>query len=222
VVQISFCVLLRLTDPLSLLVAPVLFSLHQGLHTTFSLSLFSLLPIVGKFTVTNNLLFISNSTIDTELVIPIVTFRDRPYEVTHNLTFLHLDPQSPSVIQANITSFPAHANLSLTAHNLNGHVGVQLPIDTYEGSVELGSNDGRVVGMFVSWVNSTANPRSPYILSFEHQYEHKDASGTNWADGEVVWRGEGGKSVGIGQGEIVMMTDEGTIFLAAQTDWWGY
>jgi len=51
---------------------------------------------------------------------------------------------------------------------------------------------------------------------------NKDGSGTNWAEGEVVWRGEGGTNVGLGKGEIRLMTEKGTIFLAAGTTWWGY
>jgi len=199
--------------------------LQGGFNCSASLSLFSLLPILGRYTVSESLLFISNSTISTEIfVLPFSywsTYHGTHSE-THNFTILQLDPLSPSLLQTNITSFPTHDNLSLTALSLNGNIGLELPIDVYEGSVELGTNKGHTTGEFVSWVNSTAYPRSPNVMEIDEETQNKDRTGTNWAQGEVVWRGEGGKEVGIGKGEIKLMTEEGIAFLAAGTTWWGY
>ncbi|KAL7411580.1 hypothetical protein BDY24DRAFT_435732 [Mrakia frigida] len=196
-----------------------------GFNTSTSLSLFSLLPIVGQYTVTRSSLFISNSTIESKLIVlPIPSFPtyNDTSPATHNLTFLQRDSLSSSLLRSNITSFPAHANLTLTALNLNGTVEIHLPRDIYEGSVELGTQSGRIVSSFVSWANSTAYPRTPYALSFDNQYEHpSDASGTNWSEGEVVWRGEGGTDVGVGKGEIVAMSGGGQILVGAATTFYG-
>ncbi|KAL7410763.1 hypothetical protein BDY24DRAFT_443699 [Mrakia frigida] len=195
-------------------------------NATNSLSLFSLLPIVGQYTVTRSLLFISNSTINTVLYVNPFTpeyTNNGYYPATHNLTFLQLNPLSRSLLQTNITSFPAHANLTLTALNLNGTVGVSIPLDVYEGSVKVGTNNGLASGSVASWANSTEYPRSPNLQSLEGD-DGGDGwdTGLSWAEGEMVWRGEGGTNVGKGKGEVVLMTDEGTVWFGAGWAIWPY
>ncbi|KAL7416963.1 hypothetical protein BDY24DRAFT_433183 [Mrakia frigida] len=195
-------------------------------NATYSLSLFSLLPILGRYTVTRSLLFISNSTVNTELFVnPFSSeYANNGHDpAIHNLTFLQLNPLSPSLLQTNITSFPAHANLALTAISLNGTVGVNLPLDVFEGSVKAGSKKGLASGIIASWANSTEYPRSPNVQSLEVD-DGGDGweTGLAWAEGEAVWRGEGGTSVGKGMGEVVLMTDEGTVWFGAGSAIWGY
>jgi len=45
-------------------------------------------------------------------------------------------------------------------------------------------------------------------------------SGFSWSGADVLWKGEGGTSVGVGKGEIALMTEEGVAFFGASTGFW--